>query len=330
MGGERITPVKNFLIRRWFLIALALVLSVGIVCAETLRPLTTWPALRQSIVIGVMFLMTFPLRTSAIWSTLRRPGASMLGSALNYTVVPLMAWGICLALGTWSGFNQDMGFGILVAATTPCTLASAAVWTRRAGGNDAVALMVTMLTNMFCFLITPAWLSLTVGRVPNFEPLQMVTRLAILIVLPIFAAQLLRQTLSLGAWATRHRTPIGVLAQCGVLTMIFLGSIQTGNRLSQNPAADLWLNITIMIGVVLGVHLVALGLALRIARWLGFERKESIAVGFASSQKTCMVGLEVSAQLGVTMLPMVSYHVGQLLADTVIADHLRKTGEQRP
>ena len=35
-------------------------------------------------------------------------------------------------------------------------VASAAVWTRRAGGNDAVALIVTISTNLACFLLTLA------------------------------------------------------------------------------------------------------------------------------------------------------------------------------
>ncbi len=319
--------VKKFLIRRWFLIVLALVLSVGIGCASSLRPLAASPVLRQGIVIAVMFLMSFPLRNAAIWSTLRRPGAALLASAVNYTLVPLLAWGLCLGLGIWSGFSQDMGFGILVAATTPCTLASAAVWTRRAGGNDAAAIMVTMVTNLLCFLITPAWLWLTIGRVPDFDPLAMVAKLGLLIVLPMFAAQLLRRALSLGAWTTEHKTPIGVLAQCGVLAMIFLGAIQTGNRLAESTVSTLWLNVAVMILVVLTVHVVALLAALRIAGWLGFDRKDTIAVGFAGSQKTCMVGLEVAAQLGVTMLPMVTYHVGQLLIDTLVADRLRKASE---
>ncbi|MCH5377856.1 MAG: bile acid:sodium symporter [Planctomycetes bacterium] len=321
--------MKAFLIRRWFLIALAMALSLGIGGSQWLRPLAATPILRQGIVLAVMFLMSFPLRAVAISSTLRRPGAFLLASAINYSLVPLLAWAICLALGAWSGFSQDMGFGILVAATTPCTLASAAVWTRRAGGNDAVAVMVTMLTNLLCFLVTPGWLWLTMGRVPDFDPLQMVTKLGLLIVLPMFSAQVLRRSLGLGAWATEHKTPIGVLAQCGVLAMIFLGAIQTGNRLTQTKISMLWLNVAVMIVVVLAVHALILFTALRIARRLGFDRRDTIAIGIAGSQKTAMVGLEVSAQLGVTMLPMVTYHVGQLLIDTVVADSLRKDAANR-
>ena len=57
---------------------------------------------------------------------------------------------------------------------------------------------------------------------------------------------------------------------------------------------------------------------------LGMRREDRIAVGFAGSQKTLMVGLQLCIELQVEMLPMVAYHVGQLLVDTLIADRLRK------
>lgn len=317
--------LKGFLIRRWFLILLALLLAAGMVWSEPLRPLAASSRLRQTLMLTVMFLMAFPLQARTMWNAVQRPRAPLLGVLVNGVVVPLLAWGLYLTLRAgWSGFSQDMGWGILVAASVPTTLASAAVWTRRAGGNDSVAILVTLITNLACFLVTPAWLALTIGRVPHFDPWSMAVQLTLLVVLPLVAAQLLRLAPPIAVWATDRKTPIGVLAQCGVLLMIFLGAVQTGNRLAGDSDAGLGANVAVMIVAVLAIHLVSLGVGLRCSRHLGIGRDDAIAVGFAGSQKTTMVGLEVAAQLGVTMLPMVAYHVGQLLADTVIADRLRE------
>ena len=49
-----------------------------------------------------------------------------------------------------------------------------------------------------------------------------------------------------------------------------------------------------------------------------------IAVGISGSQKTLMVGLQVCLDLGITILPMVAFHVAQLLVDTLIADRMRQ------
>ena len=45
-----------------------------------------------------------------------------------------------------------------------------------------------------------------------------------------------------------------------------------------------------------------------------------------------MVGLAIAvddyAQFGLAVLPMVSFHVGQLLVDTLVADYLKRKGPQ--
>ncbi len=317
--------MKSFLIRRWFLLCLILVLGCGIAFSETLRPLTAVPALRQAVVLSVMFLMAFPLCIRAIWPTIRRPRAPLLAIAITFGLTPLMAWGMCEFLCLlWPGFRQAMGNGILVAAAAPSTLASSSVWTRRAGGNDAVSLLVTVVTNLICFAVTPAWLLLMIGMMPQFDPLAMAASLSLLVVVPVIAAQLLRLIPSWAMWATRHKIPLGVLAQVGVLAMVFLSAIQTGNRLDGEGLTAIWASLAVMVVLVLVLHLTALYAGLKASPWVGVNRPDGIAVGFSGSQKTSMVGLEVATQLGVNILPMVTYHISQLLADTFVADRLRE------
>lgn len=317
--------MRNFFVRRWFLLFLVLVMGCGIGFSEPLRPLTAVPALRQAVVLVVMFLMAFPLCIGAIWTTIRRPQGPLLAIAITFGMTPLMAWGMCESLcALWPGFRGAMGNGILVAAAAPCTLASCSVWTRRAGGNDAVSLLVTMVTNLICFAVTPAWLLLMIGLLPQFDPLAMAVNLSLLVMLPVMAAQLLRLIPRWAAWATRHKIPLGVLAQIGVLVMVFLSAIQTGHRLDGENLATIWAGLAAMIVLVLVLHLTALFVGLKASRLIGVNRPDGIAVGFASSQKTSMVGLEVAAQLGVNVVPIVTYHISQLLVDTVVADRLRE------
>ncbi len=322
--------VKQFLVHRWFLIALALVLGLGIGLHDWLSPLTRVSGLRQTIVVVVMFMMALPLEAGTVWEALRRPWASLLGTAVNYGLLPLFAWSMSLALWHSGTLGEDMFRGILVAAAVPCTLASASVWTRRAGGNDAVAMMVTVITNLLCFVVTPAWLWLTIGDIPRFNPLATVGKLGLLVVLPMLLAQMLRPLASIGPWATKHKTPLSAASQCGILFIVFLGAIGTGTKLAGSSLSSIWLELCVMIAVVLSMHVAALFAGIRLARWTRLSRGDSIAVGIAGSQKTIMVGLEVSAQLGVTFLPMVAFHVGQLLADTAIADRLQRGQQQTP
>ena len=326
--------MKGFFVRRWFLVALLLVLGVGFCCSARLAPAlkglpSDW---RSWWVAGVMFFMALPLDASAMWRAMRRPGATLLAVAMNFLAVPAVAWAISPLL---LALSRDLGFGLLIAAAVPSTVASAAVWTRRAGGNDAVALMVTMVTNLGCFLVTPMILLLTAGtRIESgsLDPIPMMQRLSLVVVVPVLAAQLLRMSKPLGRWAERQKTALGVVCQLGMLTMVFAGVVRSGDVLDgvggPRPGPHVWLA---MIGCVLLVHLTTLWAGYLLAGVLGMAREDRIAVGFSGSQKTLLVGLSIALDYAavfgqLALLPMVAYHVSQLLTDTIIADRLRRRG----
>src|SRR6185436_14911314 len=157
-----------------------------------------------------------------LWKAVRQPGPAWVGSFINSGLAPPLGWLASLLL------PPELAIGMILAASAPCTLATAAVWTRRAGGNDAVAFLVTMITNLACFLVVPFWLWMLSGVHAQVDYQAIVTGLIVLIVVPILLAQLLRQWRPLGAWATRHKKALSLVAQIGVLTMVLIGAVTSG------------------------------------------------------------------------------------------------------
>jgi len=342
----------RFFQQRWFLILLALTLAIGFGGGSRLGPIADWTWLRDADVAAVLFLMALPLEASAIYRVIRRPLAPLLAVFVTFGLLPLIAWGVSFLL------TGGQGPGLLIAAATPCTVASAAVWTRRAGGNDAVATMVTVVTNGLCFLITPLWLWVFLGQGVQSEELEFKTavwQLGRLVVAPMIVGQLVRLIPWVARVSTRHRQTLGILAQCGILYMVLVGSVQTGRQLEQAAAATLvsatpagpgdgitsapsaaatpvgpvqraprLVDFVLMLAGVSLVHTAALGLGLVLSRWCGLSRADQIAVGFSGSQKTLMIGLKVALDYQISILPMVTFHVAQLLIDTVIADRMAR------
>jgi sodium/bile acid cotransporter 7 len=321
--------VKAFLIQRWFLLALAGVMAAGFASvrvvglADTVSAWAESAPMRNSVVATVMFLMALPLEARAMWRTIRRPGPPALAVGMNYLAVPLLMWLFVRWVGGY-WLSNDMALGMLVVATVPCTLASAAVWTRRAGGNDAVSIMVTVVTNATCFLVTPFWLLQLTGRSSTFDPRQIVITLAVVVVLPMVIAQLLRLVRPIGWWATRQTTRLGVSAQFGVLAVIFFGTVQTARRLEASAGRPILVELLVVLVGVTGIHVAILLAGLIAARACRMSRPDQIAVGIAGSQKTLMVGIQVCMELGFNIVPMIGYHISQLLVDTLIADRLRR------
>ena len=223
--------MPRFLLNQWFLILLAAVLALGFMSPEPFAGFASATWIRNSIVATVLFFMALPLESRTMIRTLRRPQAALLASGVNMGLLPLMAWGIS------SLVEGDLAIGLIITAAAPCTLASAAVWTRRAGGNDAVAILVTILTNATCFLTTPFWILLATGRSTSIGLSDMIGRLGLLVVLTMVIAQVMRLSAPVAEFATRRKVLLSTLAQLGILSMVLIGSVNT----SQNLASSLTL-----------------------------------------------------------------------------------------
>ena len=317
----------GFLQRQWFLISLTTVFILGFCFPEFFRPFAEAKQLRNLIVAAVLFLMALSLDTNSITESIRRPWPAMLASAVNVILLPLVAWIFAQVL------TGDMKTGMLVTAAVPCTLASAAVWTRRAGGDDTVSILVTTITNITCFLTVPFWLFVTTGstmsETDQAELMRMPLRLGTLMVLPMVLAQVFRMNRGVATWATEKKPLLGKFTQVGILSMVLAGATYCGLKMAETND---WSNLTgvpLMCLIAAAIHLVVFFFGFRLARLCGFARPQTIAVGIAGSQKTLMVGLDIAISYfgGLAILPMVAYHFIQLTVDTMIADQLRTGSE---
>lgn len=302
--------------RQWFLLALVVCLAIGFGLPDLLRPLAQIGLLRSLITASVLFLMGLTLDAQSIGRAVRRPMPSLLGIGLNTLLVPLLALPALWLLST------ELGGGVIVASLVPCTLASAAVWTRKAGGDDGVAMVISVITNLSCFLVAPLGLWLILGRVTEISAVDQITNLALWVVLPMVAGQVLRRML-LAQWAAEHRVQLATLAQTGILVMVAFGSVASADHIADRPGGGMSGGVALEIvaagTLVIGIHCVTLAIGVAAARGLGATAAEQIAVGLAGSQKTLMVGLQIALDCGVSVLPMIIYHVGQLMLDTVVA-----------
>jgi sodium/bile acid cotransporter 7 len=225
---------------------------------------------------------------------------------------------------------DELATGVILAATVPSTLASAAVLARRADGNDAVAFLVTMITSLACFLVIPAWIGLLIGVRTDIDFGDIVLGLMMLVVLPIVVAQVLRQWRPIGLLATQHKMLLSTFAQVGVLAMVLIGAVFCGERLAELETDSPMTTgaVILMIIAVTVIHMMLLIAGFSLSRAFSWGQPDAIAVAFSGSQKTLMVGAYLAMAVGpLAILPMVAYHAAQLVIDTLIADWLRQRGD---
>jgi sodium/bile acid cotransporter 7 len=324
--------------RQWFLPALVISLAIGFGLGDWVRPISEIALVRSLITSSVLFLMGLTLNADSIARSIRSPGPALLGIGVNTFLVPLVA------LPSLWLLPPELAGGLIVTTLVPSTLASAAVWTRKAGGDDATAMIVSVVTNLACFLVAPLGLWLILGRLTEISAREQIVSLAVWVVLPMILGQMVRR-LFLASWAAKQQVMLSTLAQCGILVMVCFGSVASADRMrapdsaasqpdvqpdftveteptsrtSMGPVVILWVT-----GLAISVHLISFAIAVVVSRRLGHRRPLQIAVGIAGSQKTLMVGLQIALDCGVSVLPMIIYHVSQLMVDTAIVQHWAK------
>ncbi len=319
----------TFLRQRWFLISLVVLITSGLtiganLSADGARSLSDYVKPRWITAI-VLFLMAFSLDSRHLRNSFRTPGPVVWASLVNYGFIPLLAWSLMLVQRV-----DDFRYGLMIAASVPCTLAAASVWTRKAGGNDAVSLLVTLVTNTACFIVTPFWINLTTSSGVELELGYMVYRLLQAVLIPTLLGQFLRQFRGPASIATKYKTPIGVAAQGFILTLVFTAACKAGTHLTGDVASPDVTAVIVVWASCVAVHLAAMYVGMTGARLFGFRLADRAAVAFASSQKTLPIGIllatdpEIFGGKGVpfAVFPMLMYHASQLFIDTVIADRL--------
>lgn len=310
---------REFLVRRWFL----LLLGGGVALAWWLPESLRWTdALEpRAIVASALFLMAWTLPSRNLLNVVTRPGPSCWAFAISYGVLPASAW----VVGSF--LPDDFRIGLMISAAVPCTVASSVLWTRRAGGDDATALLVVLLTTMTSWLITTMWLTLGTGTAVSVDVPAMMLDLLVTLTIPVSAGQLCRLIGPLRVVATRFTRGIGIVTQMLILAILLKTAVSVSDKYHAGGGDTSVGVLLLAAGACLGVHLFALYAGLWSGRVLRFDRPHRIAIAFAGSQKTLPVALLLferyfRVDYPLAVVPLAFYHVGQLLVDTFIADTL--------
>ncbi|MEZ6055557.1 MAG: bile acid:sodium symporter [Planctomycetaceae bacterium] len=329
--------MSRFLLKHWFLVALATEIVVGLTLGAKLSPdardgvlSLLSDSIKTGIVVVVLFLMSVTLNGERLKTALVAPAPVLWAVFINIILLPLIAWPIARLQ-----LIEDFTVGLLIAVTVPCTMATASVWTRRAGGNDAISLLVTVITNGFCFVYTPFWLRWLTSSNVQLNAAEMARNLAVVALLPIAAGQLLRYSRRCAEVADRWKSWLSNAAQIGVLVMIGGSALNAGGQLVGQTSTPSTSAIALVWGSCIALHLGALGIALWSSRFFQFAPDDCSAIAISASQKTLPIGMLIATSpvmyghLEFAVFPMLMFHASQLFLDTPIADAFRRQHEAR-
>jgi len=305
----------SFLKRNWFLVCLAVVVPFGFI--------EPGPGLAYkemgAVPVSVAFLMLLSgllLDTSSLIreaTNFRQIGSIFL---CVFVLFPVLA---CGAAKIFFAGNQDVLISLLILAAQPSTLASAIVMTRIAEGNDALATVAAVTTNLSSVLLTPLIFAVVLGSAGQIgiSTEDMIFRLLRIVVFPVAVGQILRPAIGKERLEPL-RKPSGVISQLVILGMILTGVSGASGRLT--GAAQL-------VVVAFLLHVLMLSATFSLGRLLGSNRGERIALTLCGSQKTLPAGIYIwstyFSEVAIGSVGVVAYHVVQMILDSILALRLR-------
>ncbi|WP_339731510.1 bile acid:sodium symporter [uncultured Gimesia sp.] len=321
----------SFLRRRWFLLCITLVIVAGVYAGhqgsedvlsevkQFIRP--SW------LTAIVLFLMSLSLNSEHLLTSIRKPAPLVLSLATNIILLPLVAWALLPLQMT-----PDFQVGLIIMACVPCTLCGASVWTRRAGGNDGISLMVTMITNGACFLTVPFWILLITSHEIEFDRVTMVTKLFYAAMLPVVIGQILRLNPRIKQFADGITSKLGTIALVFVLFMVLLAAVQTGHGIRTSEIGISFTAVAIVWISCIVVHVSGFFSNMLLGKAFQFHPRDQIASAIAGSQKTLPIAVFVATDASMfgdagipsAVFPLLMFHTSQFFIDTILADRHRE------
>jgi sodium/bile acid cotransporter 7 len=310
---------REFVKRYWFLGGLILLIPVGIMVPDIGLALkkTDWVI---PVFVGIMLgIAGFTMDTSSLVKQVTNFRAVVPVLVSIYIFSPVAAYSLAKLLAPAG--SQDFLPAMMIMAAQAGSLASAIALTMMSGGNRELALICTVMSNGLTFLLTPFILHLSVGPQEDFPVAELMQRMIYVVLVPIILGQLLRHSL----WGKTKsvRAFIRVFPQFIILMFVYIGFASGSEKLQE----DFNIVLRFLAACVL-LHLLLLGLNTLISGLLGLKWPERTAMILCGSQKTLPNGMDVwkksfgDNEYGA--VPLVLYHLFQLLVDTLLVSKLEQ------
>jgi solute carrier family 10 (sodium/bile acid cotransporter), member 7 len=248
---------------------------------------------------------------------------------------PLTLWsfGAMTAAG-WLVWQAGQGWmppllalGFLYLGCMPSTVQSATSFSSLAGGNVASSVVAAALLNLLgVFISAPLFSLLAGGEGAAFNSSVLIKIVGILL-LPFILGQLAQQWL--GGWAKDNRKLVTAMDRATIAIAVYVafsGAVEQRFWTRVDLTGWLWLlggTALLLAFAYLGAWL--LGAALRL------NRPNRIAMLFAGAQKSIAMGAPLAtvmftpAVAGVVLLPLLIYHLAQLVLAAPLATRLSRT-----
>ncbi len=246
------------------------------------------------------------------------------GSALAFCFGVMALLGLAAQATTAPLLPATLALGFLFLGILPSTVQSATAASSLAGGNVAASVVAAALLNLSGVALSPILFALLAGAEGEIHG-EAVLRIVSILLLPFVAGQLVQRWLR--PWVLAHRGLATFMDRTAIAVAVYVA-------FSAAVVAGIWQlldgrEIGIVCTAVAALLALSFGGAWALGGLLKLARPDRITLLFSGAQKSIAVGAPLAATLfppaiaGMVLVPILVYHMAQLILSAWIAPVLR-------
>lgn len=242
-----------------------------------------------------------------------------------FAIMPFVGWALSkFAMGH---IPDTLVIGILFLGVLPSTVQSATAYNSLANGNVTASVIASAILNLSGVIVTPllfAALASASGVIISYESF---LRICVILLLPFFLGQYMQKYWA--QWLGKRKMLVTYMDRGAIAIAVYVafsGAVVAGiwSRIAPNEFVILFVILLLFLGIAFTGSWFMSGL-------LKFGRNDRKAVMFAGAHKSLAIGAPLAAILfppetaGVILLPILIYHLAQLIVSAPLANRLAKS-----
>ncbi|MEB2779657.1 bile acid:sodium symporter family protein [Algoriphagus sp. C2-6-M1] len=273
----------------------------------------------------VFFLYGVKLDPVQLKSGLRNWKLHVLIQLTTFVIFPLLVLALLPYL-SWIG--KDFQLGITYLSVLPSTVSASVVMVSISQGNIPGAIFNASISSLLGVVITPAWMGILAKSSDiELDFLPTLGELSLKVLMPVILGILAHKWLF--PKIEKHLSTLKNVDQAVIMIIVFTSFAQS---FSQDVFSPYKSSVLLEVGAtMLGLFFLVWLVVEILCRLLGFSWEDRVTALFCGSKKSLVQGVVIGkvifpdpATLGLVLLPLMLYHIQQLIAGSIIASRFSK------
>lgn len=224
------------------------------------------------------------------------------------------------------GTGSNLWLALFFLGALPSTVSSSVVMVSLAKGNVPTAIFNASLSGLIGVVVTPLWMSIFMKSSSEFEFLTVIQKLFLQVVLPLIIGLLLQPFF--GMIARKNSRKISFFDKSVIVLIVYSSfSAAFSSGLFSSVGLEQLLKLVLL---VISLFFVVYFILEMISRAMNLKTEDRITAKFAGTKKSLVHGSVMvkiifgnSASNALFLLPIMLYHILQLLVIAVFAERYR-------